>query len=338
VGVRVWVERSGEAVLGEGRAELLAAIHREHSITKAANAAGMSYRRAWNLIQSINAAAGEPLVAAAVGGTSGGGAKLTPRGRMVLDTYEQVRESLVESAAGALQRTISDSDAVVHLAAAISLQEAVGQILAEHALAQPKSHVRAIFGASNELVDHLLAGAPGDLILSAEPAELDRLDAAKLIMPRTRRPVATNGLAIVAGNRVKFAKKINELLSARIKRVAIAEPACPLGGYSRRYLEDRGIYDKLLPKILHVDNSRAVLAAVVSGAAQVGIAFSSDASRIGPWQTVLRVPTSRAAATYEAALVSRQAKRAVAAGLLDFMTTPTALRCFKRCGLGATTT
>ena len=71
VGVRVWVERSGKAVLGEGRAELLAAIGEHHSITKAAKSTGMSYRRAWNLVQDVNAAAGEPLVAAAVGGTEG---------------------------------------------------------------------------------------------------------------------------------------------------------------------------------------------------------------------------------------------------------------------------
>ncbi|HEX5471127.1 MAG TPA: hypothetical protein VFW73_04540, partial [Lacipirellulaceae bacterium] len=64
VGLRVWIERAGEAVLGEGRAELLAAIDREHSITKAARTAGMSYRRAWNLIQATNTAAGESLVEA----------------------------------------------------------------------------------------------------------------------------------------------------------------------------------------------------------------------------------------------------------------------------------
>src|SRR6478736_6269343 len=95
VGVRVWVEREGQAMLGEGRAELLAAIDTEHSITKAAKAAGMSYRRAWNLIQEVNEAAGEALVEAAVGGKQGGGAQLTERGRLALEIYQQVRQSLV---------------------------------------------------------------------------------------------------------------------------------------------------------------------------------------------------------------------------------------------------
>src|SRR6185436_4662219 len=174
VGVRVWVEREGQAVLGEGRAELLAAIDSEHSITKAAEAAGMSYRRAWNLIQELNEAAGETLVEAAVGGKQGGGARLTPHGRLALEVYDKVRRSLVESAAGSLRQAILPNDRgrkCIHLAAAISMQEAVGQILAEYTLVQPTIQVRAIFGASNELVDHLLAGAPGDVIISAEPSE-----------------------------------------------------------------------------------------------------------------------------------------------------------------------
>ena len=84
-----------------------AAIDREHSITKAAKTVGMSYRRAWTMIQEVNAAAGETLVEAAVGGTKGGGARLTPRGRLAIDVYEQVRQSLVETAAGALRQTVA---------------------------------------------------------------------------------------------------------------------------------------------------------------------------------------------------------------------------------------
>src|SRR6478736_5220527 len=126
VGVRVWVERKGQAVLGEGRAELLAAIDSERSITKAAKAAGMSYRRAWNLIQAVNDAAGEALVEAAVGGKEGGGARLTKQGRLALSVYEDVRKSLIDSAAGVLRHAIRpdqvDASATIHLAAAISLQ------------------------------------------------------------------------------------------------------------------------------------------------------------------------------------------------------------------------
>lgn len=334
VGVRVWIERSGNAVLGEGRAELLAAIGRDESITKAAKAIGMSYRRAWKHIQEVNEAAGEPLVEAATGGPRGGGARLTPHGRLAVEIYEQVRLTLVETAAGALRRTVArPADAVIHIAAAISLQEAIGQILAEYALRRPSPHVRAIFGASNELADHLLAGAPGDLIISAEPAELDRLLAAGLIVGQSRQAIAHNGLSAVGAPSAKDVNKVSDLLHTKVKRIALAEPACPLGNYTRQYLELAGIYTKVLSKALHVDNSRAVLAAVVAGAAQVGIAFSSDASRSGAWQTLFRVPVTRVAATYEAAIVGRRREREDVETLLEYLNSPAASRCLRRCGL-----
>ena len=74
VGLRVWVERAGRAVLGEGRLELLEGIQRHRSISAAGRATGIPYRRAWELVQGMNEAAGEPLVATATGGVHGGGA------------------------------------------------------------------------------------------------------------------------------------------------------------------------------------------------------------------------------------------------------------------------
>jgi molybdenum ABC transporter molybdate-binding protein len=339
VGVRVWIERHGLAVLGQGRAELLAAIESERSITKAAKSAGMSYRRAWTMIQEVNAAAGEILVEAAVGGKRGGGAQLTVKGRLAIKVYEQVRMSLVESAAGALRRSLQpedDANRCIHLAAAISLQEAVGQILAEFALRQPAIRVRAIFGASNELADHLLAGAPGDVLISAEARELDRLAAVKLLAKDSRQVVAKNGLAIVGAANAKPIEQAAELLKERFKRVVLAEPACPLGRYSETYLEKTRIFDRLLPKVLHVDNSRAVLAAVASGAAQAGVSFSSDAAGHGGWQLLYSVPTSQAAASYTAAIIDRGGQLEIVRTLCKFLQSPAARRCYRRCGLRPT--
>jgi hypothetical protein len=117
------------------------------------------------------------------------------------------------------------------------LQEAVGQILAEYALRQPATQVRAIFGASNELADHLVAGAPGDVFISAEPAELDRLSTFGLILPRSRRTFARNGLAFVGRPTMKVVTSMRELGTAKFRRIAVAEPTCPLGNHSRSFFE-----------------------------------------------------------------------------------------------------
>ncbi len=336
IGLRVWIEREGQAVLGAGRAELLAAIESERSITKAAKMVGMSYRRAWTMIQEVNKAAGEPLVEAAVGGKQGGGARLTPKGRAAVEVYDAVRQSLTESAASALGRSLQidpKSAFCIHLAAAISLQEAIGQVLAEFALREPTVRVRAIFGASNELADQLLAGSPGDILISADPAEFDRLEAAHLLVPKSQRTIARNGLAVIGRAHAASMKNPADLLAPRFKRIVLAEPACPLGQYSKDYLAKIRIYEKLLPKVLQVDNSRAVLAAVASGAAQAGVAFASDSVGMGNWKLLARVPASQAATAYAAAMIRRGKLRHDVQRLRDFLSSPVAKRCYRRCGL-----
>ena len=332
VGVRVWIERHGQAVLGQGRAELMDAIGRHRSITAAAKAAGMSYRRAWSVIQELNEAAGETLVRATVGGVKGGGAQLTERGRLALDVYQRLHLGLYGSAADVLRRVISPADVLscVHLAAAISLQEVLGQLLAEYALRQPTVQVRAVYGASNELADHLLAGAPGELFISADPSQVDRLAAANKLVPRSRRTVAFNGLAAIGPRRSK-ATKLTDLLTQRIRHVALAEPACPLGAYSKAYLEKVGVYEKLLLKVVHVDNSRGLLSAITSGIADAGLAFESD-SLCWDCQTLFRVPHSLAAAEYVAGIVRGGPRQSEAQALLEFVTSSVAAKYFRRCG------
>jgi molybdate transport system regulatory protein len=74
-------------VFGPGKGELLARIAETGSIAAAGRAMGMSYKRAWALVEEMNAAFRAPLVASARGGTGGGGAQLTADGQEVLDAY-----------------------------------------------------------------------------------------------------------------------------------------------------------------------------------------------------------------------------------------------------------
>jgi|GEM_PF-180692 len=86
--VRVWVERDGRKVLGPGRVELLEHIAHERSISAAAKKMGMSYRRAWSLVQDMNEAAGVLLVEASTGGPGGGGATVTTHGHEAIRLYQ----------------------------------------------------------------------------------------------------------------------------------------------------------------------------------------------------------------------------------------------------------
>jgi molybdate transport system regulatory protein len=78
------------ARFGPGKAALLESIRDTGSISAAARGMGMSYKRAWLLIDSINRAFEAPAVTAATGGHHGGGARLTDFGRGLLDRYRRI--------------------------------------------------------------------------------------------------------------------------------------------------------------------------------------------------------------------------------------------------------
>jgi molybdate transport system regulatory protein len=100
---RLWFQvRIGEGRIGPGKARLLALIRDTGSLSEAARRMGMSYRRAWTLMEAINALTDAPAVETERGGTRGGGSRLTARGEALLATYEDLRTTLDAAAAPTL--------------------------------------------------------------------------------------------------------------------------------------------------------------------------------------------------------------------------------------------
>jgi molybdate transport system regulatory protein len=90
-GLRFRIVLEPGVALGPGKADLLQAIDETASITAAAARFGMSYKRGWSLVKEMNADFDQPLVETEKGGTGGGGgAKLTQRGRYVLQRYRRM--------------------------------------------------------------------------------------------------------------------------------------------------------------------------------------------------------------------------------------------------------
>ena len=100
-----------EAMLGPGKAELLEHIRDTGSISAAGRAMAMSYRRAWALVEEMNAAFRLPLVNSARGGAGGGGAHLTEAGEEVLARYRAVETAAARAGAehiAALQALLAE--------------------------------------------------------------------------------------------------------------------------------------------------------------------------------------------------------------------------------------
>jgi molybdate transport system regulatory protein len=91
---RIWIEKDGRTFLGYGRVVLLENIRDLGSISKAARAMKMSYKHAWDLINSINRHAVTPLVTTSKGGKGGGGARLTEAGEKAVADFKNLYERL----------------------------------------------------------------------------------------------------------------------------------------------------------------------------------------------------------------------------------------------------
>jgi molybdate transport system regulatory protein len=102
--LRIRVDLAPGCSVGPGKISLLEAIDREGSLSVAAKRLGLSYRRAWNLLADLNGSFAEPVVATAVGGTRGGGARVTDHGRALIDAFRALERGAMRLAATRMRR------------------------------------------------------------------------------------------------------------------------------------------------------------------------------------------------------------------------------------------
>lgn len=109
---RLCIMLSGDIAIGPGKADLLEGIKETGSIAAAGRHMGMSYKRAWHLVDTMNRCYVSPLVTAAKGGRKGGGASLTALGEEVLERFrrmEKLAEKAVAKELDLLSRSLSNA-------------------------------------------------------------------------------------------------------------------------------------------------------------------------------------------------------------------------------------
>lgn len=98
--------------IGPGKVALLKLIREKNSISAAARAMEMSYRRAWLLVEETNTIFGQPVISTHVGGRGHGGARLTPLGEKVIATYEAIIAKAEATVAAELEALMTDAACV----------------------------------------------------------------------------------------------------------------------------------------------------------------------------------------------------------------------------------
>ncbi len=102
--IRLRIVSAADVLMGPGKADLLQGIAATGSIAAAGRRMGMSYKRAWYLIDAMNGYFREPLVQSAKGGKAGGGAQLTSNGERVLAIYLRMEAKTSKAVAAELKQ------------------------------------------------------------------------------------------------------------------------------------------------------------------------------------------------------------------------------------------
>lgn len=191
------------------------------------------------------------------------------------------------------------------------------------------------FAASSALARQIQEGAPGDIFFSADEAKMDTLDKAGLVAPGTRENLLGNTLVFV----VPFDSKIAiasaaDLAKPEIKKIAIGEPSTvPAGVYTKEYLTQLGLWDKLLPKMTPTENVRAALAAVESGNVEAGAVYKTDALISRKVRIACEVPAAEGPKiVYPAAALKESKSPAQARKFLSFLAGGEARAVFQKYG------
>lgn len=169
----------------------------------------------------------------------------------------------------------ADSDAgTLSVGAASSLRDLLEHAAPDFEAEHPGRTLAFSFEASSTLARQVEAGAPFDVILSADELSLERI--ASRVDSASTRPFLANRLALVAragrGQGVTRPRQLVEHAS----KIAVAMPAVPAGRYARDWLALHGLLDVLEPRFVLARNVRATLALVASGAVDFGFVYLSD--------------------------------------------------------------
>jgi molybdate transport system regulatory protein len=92
--IRCWVEIEGSRFFGPGPAELLEQIENTGSISRGAREMGMSYKKAWDIVDNLNSFSKDKFVQSQKGGINGGRAELTPYAKKVITQYQKLVKKL----------------------------------------------------------------------------------------------------------------------------------------------------------------------------------------------------------------------------------------------------
>jgi molybdate transport system substrate-binding protein len=221
------------------------------------------------------------------------------------------------------------------VSAAISLKDALNEIVTSFERENPGTTVNLNLGASGDLQRQIEGGAPVDVFVSAATSNMDVLSSRGGIDPRTRRDVTCNKLVVITPADASASAPTTLEDLARAEHIAIGNPkTVPAGQYARQALESAGLWLSLQPKLVFAENVRQALEYVARGEAQAGFVYVTDAAVLSDEVRVAFDvdPASYKPIVYPAAVVAGSRERELARKFVEFLTSPAATAALEKQG------
>ena len=202
------------------------------------------------------------------------------------------------------------------VSAAASLAQAFNDIGAAFEAGNAGTTLQFNFAASGALLQQIAAGAPVDVLASADEETMDQAERQSLVRPASRVDFASNALVvIVPADAAARPHSLADLDAAPFKRIAIGLPASvPVGRYTKSVLEKAQLWPRIEAKMIGAQSVRQALDYVARGEVDAGFVYATDAALLPgkvavafnvPTQTPVRYPAGVLAASTHAAAAQK---------------------------------
>lgn len=220
------------------------------------------------------------------------------------------------------------------VSAAISLKDALNDLVPLYEKQNPRIRVIFNYGGSGTLQHQVEQGAPVDIFFSAAERQMNQLASEGLLLPGTRADILENELVLITPAASSSVHDIRHLTSPVVRTVALGQTSTvPAGMYATQVLEHLGLLGILQKKIVYAKDVRAVLVYVETGNADAGFVYRTDALTSSKVRIAATAPPgSHVPIVYPAAVLKNSRHPQAAQLFLKFIESGDAQRIFSRYG------
>ena len=221
--------------------------------------------------------------------------------------------------------------------AAISLKDVLDKVAQLYRVERPDTVFHFNLGGSGTLQRQIEQGAPVDIFISASEDQMDSLESKGLLLPDTRRDLVKNTVVLIVPKSKTGISSFQDLARPEVKVIAVGEPqTVPAGKYAQEVLTHFHLYDQLKPKFVLGKDVRQVLTYVITGNADAGIVYATDAMTTQEVTVVATAPEdSHSPVIYPVAILKSSKEADEAKRFLDFLAGTKAKDVFEKYGFEA---